>query len=223
MPRPAKPLIQYDAVIQTSLRIIDEEGLDAFSLPRLSRELNVRAPSLYHHFADKAEILRGIARVIVLQARLPDHEQAPNWIEWFVQVSLSFRASVLKHRNAAPILLQFMPRDVLVRTYDASAQILAELGVPAGQQVLILDGLDRLTLGATITEAVRDVAEGAQAFDNARPETEPTLSAAVAANELDAAQLFAETIRSFLRGVAPYVPADAPAPVPPAGLVMAEK
>ncbi|GAB3273908.1 TetR/AcrR family transcriptional regulator [Kineosporia babensis] len=219
MPRPAKPLIQYDAVIETSLRIIDEEGLEAFSLPRLSRELNVRAPSLYHHFADKAEIMRGIARAIVLQARLPRLEQAPTWIEWFVQVSLSFRASVLNHRNAAPILLQFMPREVLVRTYDASAQMLAELGVPADQQVLILDGVDRLTLAAAITEAVRDPDGSNQPFANAGPETEPTLSAAVKANQLSSEELFAETIRSFLRGAAPYVPADAPAPMPPAAFL----
>ena len=50
MARPSKPLIRRDAVVEASLRIIDTEGLDAFSLPRLARELNVQAPSLYHHF-----------------------------------------------------------------------------------------------------------------------------------------------------------------------------
>jgi AcrR family transcriptional regulator len=56
MARPSKPLIRRDAVVEASLRIIDTEGLDALSLPRLARELNVHPPSLYHHFEDKAEI-----------------------------------------------------------------------------------------------------------------------------------------------------------------------
>ena len=32
MPRPSKPLIRRDAVVEASLRIIDTEGLDALSL-----------------------------------------------------------------------------------------------------------------------------------------------------------------------------------------------
>jgi TetR/AcrR family tetracycline transcriptional repressor len=46
MPRPSSPLISHAAVVEASLRIVDREGLDAFSLPRLARELNVQAPSL---------------------------------------------------------------------------------------------------------------------------------------------------------------------------------
>jgi AcrR family transcriptional regulator len=212
MPRPAKPLIRYDSVVEASLRIIDTEGLEAFSLPRLARELNVRAPSLYHHFEDKAEILRAVARAIVLETRLPDEGSVPNWIEWFVALSLSFRETVLRHRNAAPVLLRFMPRDVLIRTYDNSARFLAEVGVPADQRVLLLDGMDKLTLGAAIIEAAKSPQEGGEIFANVDATTEPTLAEAVALNRRSAAELFAESIRSFLRGAAPAVAADAPAP-----------
>jgi len=67
MPRPSQPLIDRDRVIDTALKIIDAEGLAACSLPRLSRELGVKAPSLYHHFADRAEIMSEVARHIVLE------------------------------------------------------------------------------------------------------------------------------------------------------------
>ena len=71
MPRPSSPLISRDAVVEASLRIIDADGLDAFSLPRLARELKVQTPLLYYHFADRADILRTVARAIVLQSRVP--------------------------------------------------------------------------------------------------------------------------------------------------------
>lgn len=213
MPRPSKPLIRRDAVVEASLRIIDTEGLEAFSLPRLARELNVQAPSLYHHFEDKAEILKSVARAIVVETRLPDPTSVPNWMEWLVALSLAFRDSMLRHHNAVPLLLQFMPRDVLIRNYNESAMYLVEIGVPLDQVVLILDGLDKLTLGAGITEAMHGDDGRGRPFANADPETEPVLVAAAAANQRSATGAFAESVRSFLRGAAPQVPDSAPPPL----------
>jgi len=212
MARPSKPLIRRDAVVEASLRIIDTEGLDSFSLPRLARELNVQAPSLYHHFQDKAEILRAVARAVVVETRVPDPKSVPNWMEWLVALNLAFRESMLRHHNAVPLLLQFMPRDLLIRNYNESASYLIEIGVPMEQVVLILDGLDKLTLGAGIIEAMHGDHGGNRPFANANPATEPVLVAAVAANQRSATGTFAESIRSFLRGAAPAVPDTAPPP-----------
>jgi AcrR family transcriptional regulator len=212
MPRPTSPLISHDAVIEATLRIIDHEGLGAFSLPRLARELNVRAPSLYHHFEDRAEILRTAARTIVLEARLPDPAACATWVDWFVGISVAFRRAVLKHRNAAPILLEFMPRDLLIESYELCAQILAGVGVPPDKRILVIDGLDTLTLGASLAEAAKSPAKGGQVFTNINAETEPALGEALGHNTRNAEELFADSIRSFLRGAAPDVPYDAPAP-----------
>lgn len=212
MARPPKPLILRHAVVEASLRIIDTEGLEAFSLPRLARALNVQAPSLYHHFDDKADILRAVARAIVVETQLPDPKSVPNWIEWLVALSLAFRQSILRHRNAVPVVLQFMPRDVLIRNYNLSAQYLTEIGLPLAQVIVILDGLDKLTLGAAITEAMQGDDGGRPPFVNADPVSEPVLAAAAAANDRSATGVFAEAVRSFLRGAAPEIPETAPPP-----------
>ena len=212
MPRPASPLISHDAVVEASLRIIDADGLDAFSLPRLARELNVAAPSLYHHFADRADILRTVARAIVLQTRLPDPASCASWVDWFVGISLAFRRAVLSHRNAAPILLEFMPRDLLVRNYEIGVRVLAELGVPPGQRILVIDGLDTLTLGASLAAAAKGPERAGQVFASVDPRTEPMLARELACNHRTAEELFADSVRSFLAGAVPDVPSDAPAP-----------
>jgi TetR/AcrR family transcriptional regulator, tetracycline repressor protein len=213
MPRPASPLISHDAVVEASLLIIDREGLDAFSLPRLARELNVAAPSLYHHFADRADILRTVARAIVLATRLPDPAACATWVDWFVGISLAFRRAVLSHRNAAPILLQFMPRDLLVRNYEIGVRVLAEIGVPPGQRILVIDGLDTLTLGASLAAAAKSPAQAGQVFANVDPDTEPMLAQELACNRRTPEELFAASVRSFLAGAVPDVPSDAPAPL----------
>jgi AcrR family transcriptional regulator len=212
MVRPASPLISHDAVVEASLRIIDDEGLDAFTLPRLARDLNVAAPSLYHHFADRADILRTVARAIVLETRLPDPATCASWVDWFVGISLAFRRAVLSHRNAAPILLQFMPRDLLVRNYEVGVRVLAELGVPPGRRIGVIDGLDTLTLGASLAAAAKSPAQAGQVFASADPDTEPMLAQEIAGNRLTAEELFADSVRSFLAGAVPGVPLDSPVP-----------
>ncbi|MGV0834353.1 TetR/AcrR family transcriptional regulator [Mycolicibacterium thermoresistibile] len=211
MARPPKPLILRESVVEASLRIIDTEGLAAFSLPRLARELNVQAPSLYHHFADKAEILEAVARAIVLDTRVPDPKSVPNWMEWFVALSLAFRASMMRHRNAMPLLLQYPPRDVMVGGYGSGAAYLRELGVPIDQVVLIVEGLDTLTLGAGVSAAARGTEPG-RPFEKVDPTVNPALAEAAKANKRSGTAVFAEVIRSFLRGAAPDIPDSAPPP-----------
>ncbi|MUL82316.1 MULTISPECIES: TetR/AcrR family transcriptional regulator [unclassified Mycolicibacterium] len=212
MARPSKPLILPGAVVEAALRIIDTDGFDAFSMPRLARELNVQAPSLYYHFEDRAGILRAVARAIMLETQVPDPKSVPNWIEWFVALSLAFRQVILRHRNAAPVLMQFMPRDVLIRNYEYSSGYLQSIGLPIDQVVLVLDGMDRLVLGGSIAEALHDGRSESHLFGNASHQTEPELAAAVKANKRKAAAIYAEAIRAFLRGVAPEIAENAPAP-----------
>ncbi|MBS9372035.1 TetR family transcriptional regulator [Rhodococcus sp. B50] len=201
MARPSKPLISRAAAVTASIEIIDSEGLDAFSLPRLAKHLGVRAPSLYHHFSDKSEILAAVARQIAGAGTLPRRKPGPDWPEFFVKTSLNLRRSILKHRNAAPILLQYLPRDLLIGTYEDIAGFLEESGVPARLHVQILDGMERLTLGAVLTEAMRKPATKSTIFPNVDPASQPLLSKALAANEMTSQQLFEEMIRSFLHGV----------------------
>lgn len=204
MARPSTPLITRDATVEAALRVIDEDGLDALSLPRLARELNVKAPSLYHHFGDKNEILAEVARAVVAGTKLPPRSATGDWAEWFTQLSLNFRAAVLRHRRAAPVLLQFMPRDALTDLYEQAASYLAECGVPSSQHVQILDGLEKLALGATIAEAMRPMSRARVRFELADPDRHPVLTAAGSANQLNPRQIFEHTVRSYLLGVAHF-------------------
>jgi TetR/AcrR family transcriptional regulator, tetracycline repressor protein len=202
MPRPSSPLISRAAAIQASIQIIDSEGLDAFSLPRLARHLGVQAPSLYHHFTDKAEILNAIARYIAGKSVIrPRRAPGPDWPEYFVTLGLNFRKSVLRHRNAAPLLIEYLPRETLVGSFEDAARFLGDSGVPVELHIRILDGIETLCVGAVLVEAVRSPRPPRAAFSAVDPAEHPHLSKAMATNKFTAKELFAERIRSFLYGV----------------------
>lgn len=202
MARPSKPLISRNAAVETSIAIIDAEGLDAFSLPRLAAELGVRAPSLYHHFADKNAILTAIARHIAGKSvTRPRRAPGPGWEEYFVSLALNFRQSVLRHRNAAPILIEHLPRESLGGGFEDSARFLRDSGVPIRLHVQILDGMETLCVGAVLAEAVRKPGSRHALFPKVESDRYPNLAEALAVNELTVKELFAERVRSFLYGV----------------------
>ena len=201
MPRPSTPVLSRKAVVSAALRIIDADGLAACSMPRLAREFGVRTPSLYHHFDDRADLMAEVARMIVRETPVPRRRRPEDWIEWFVAVAVNFRRQVLRHPNAAPILLEFMPREILSARFDDAARFLTEVGVPTEAHVVILDGLEVLSLGAGLTQAMKNPAHRSKVFPAVHREAEPALAAAVAANRLRTAEtLFAEVVRSFLIG-----------------------
>lgn len=211
MARPSRPLISREATIEAALKIIDEDGLEALSLPRLAREMNVRAPSLYHHFSDKSEILAAVSQAIVAKTVLPRRKKDGDWAEWFTQLTLNFRTAVLRHRNAAPILLQYMPREMMTDMYEEAASYLAECEVPAHLHVQILDGLEKLAIGATIAEAMRPASRTRVGYEHVDAEAHPTLTAAVKANQLNPRQIFEHTVRCYLLGMAHFGSIDSPA------------
>ncbi len=209
MSRATQPVLNRRLIAETALAMMDRDGYAAFSMPRLGDELGVRTPSLYHHFRDRADVLAEVARTVVLRTPVPDRRPVARWQDYFVELAVNFRRTILRHANAAPVLLQFLPRDMLVALYERAAVELDEhTDVPASAHVLFLDGLEKLTIGAALIEAVTSAGpatyrgERAGPFPSVDPEAQPRLAAAVAVNDLDAEQLFVRAVLAFLTGVA---------------------
>jgi len=162
--------------------------------------MSVKAPSLYHHFADKSAILEAVAREIVSGTVVPPKPPTGEWAEWLTQLCLNFRSAVLCHRNAAPVLLQHLPRDLLTDIYEDVAGYLAECGLPADRRLPVLDGLNRLAVTATLAEAMRPEGRGRSALliDEDR---HPALAAAAQASPLGPREQFECIIRTHLRGI----------------------
>jgi AcrR family transcriptional regulator len=203
MPRPNEPLIVPETVIKTALEIIDDGGVDAFGLDSLARRLGISAPSLYHHFSGKSEILAQVARLVLFEVRVPREPRPEQWPEFFVAIATSFRRAILRHPNTVSILVEYFPRRFALSTYERSAQLLERAGIPVELHAMALEGLDRLTFGSALFAAMK-VANGESGpFPGLDPERDPSLVRAMRANRWpDDERLFQETVRRFLQGVA---------------------
>ncbi|WP_422059668.1 TetR/AcrR family transcriptional regulator [Sphingopyxis sp.] len=176
--------------------MIDEHGLEELSLGLVARKLGVRPPSLYHHFKDKSELLQEVARIMLV--RLPAMKMTGStYEERIITLCVSTRRQLLRHPNAAILILRYFPKHILLAAYDRAA---AEEPFPTNYQMVVIEAIERLTYGTALFEAAAR-ARGLPAMPAVDPEKYPSLAKAIADNPLDDEELFIESIRIFLIGV----------------------
>jgi TetR/AcrR family tetracycline transcriptional repressor len=149
MGRPKNPRISRRKTLEVALRIADEEGLESLSIRRLANELEINGASLYHHFANKDEILVGVARLALVRVRTPTGNDR-DWREWLLDNAAEYRAALLRHPQLATLLIRRHPLRIGIDEHDATTARLRESGVPDGLIMPMLEALEALALGSAI-------------------------------------------------------------------------
>ena len=61
-------------MLEAATRLADEGGLESLTMRKLATELGVEAMSLYHHVANKGDLVSGIVDRVVDEFELPSDE-----------------------------------------------------------------------------------------------------------------------------------------------------
>lgn len=100
---PRREPLSRERIIQTALRIMDEEGLDAVTMRRIGRDLGVEAMSLYNHVRDKEDILDGICEQVLSEFQIPD---TPDFVESARLGAREYRRLLLAHPNVITLMTE---------------------------------------------------------------------------------------------------------------------
>lgn len=130
-PSAARPVLSRDGIVDTALRILDEEGLDAVSMRRVAQALGTGVASLYVHVANKEQLLQLLLDRVYGEVIVPPPDP-DRWQEQIKQFARSLRAVLHRHRDIARITFGPMPvgPNFVVVMEDFMA-LLAAAGVPA--------------------------------------------------------------------------------------------
>lgn len=194
MARPSKPLISRRKAAEAALAVIDEHGLAGLNLALVAKRLGVKPPSLYHHFRDKRELLAEVALLLLDPTLL--ELGAKDWAERLIELCVKTRRSLLLHPNAAPLLLHFFPRHLLLEAYDRAVR---EDPFPPELHMAVIEGTEKITFGSALFEASAR-ADGVPTIPPVDPHLFPALARSLAANPFGEEELFVETLRIFLAG-----------------------
>jgi AcrR family transcriptional regulator len=103
MARPRQVLLTRERIVDVAGALADAEGLEAVSVRRLATELGVAGPSLYNHFATKAEILDAVADAVIAQVDISPFA-TDEWGAALRRWAQSYHAVLSEHPNIVPVL-----------------------------------------------------------------------------------------------------------------------
>ena len=123
-------------VVDAALALIDTEGLDAVTMPRVAQQLGVGTMSLYRHVQDKDDLIEAIAERVMRDVQVPEGP-LDDWEGRVVGYLGALRGAAIAH--------------------PALCRILADRGLTIGP---VFDQLEELhdiliSAGFTETDAVR--------------------------------------------------------------------
>jgi TetR/AcrR family transcriptional regulator, tetracycline repressor protein len=100
-PNPESALAK-EQVVATALRLIDEDGLEQFSLRKLAGALGVYPAAIYWHVVDRNALLAEVVSHALQDAVLP--APGADWKHWLRELLQRFRQLVHRHPNIAPLI-----------------------------------------------------------------------------------------------------------------------
>lgn len=94
--------VSRNEVVIAAIKLIDEAGIDAFTMRALAKELDVFPATLYWHAGSKADLLAAVSTRLFDDVVLPDEHQI-DWAAWLVEVARRCRAALHAHPEIALI------------------------------------------------------------------------------------------------------------------------
>jgi AcrR family transcriptional regulator len=143
----ARRALDVEAIVETALRIADEEGVEAVSMRRIASEMRVGTMSLYHHVADKDELLELMADATSAELIVPG-EVLGDWREALRAIAHRTRDAFMRH----PWLIDTAGTRPLVtpnalRHVEQSVAVVVSLDVDRETAVAMVMATDDYTIG----------------------------------------------------------------------------
>jgi AcrR family transcriptional regulator len=148
---PGRRPLTRAAILQASLRLIDQQGLAAFTVRKLAQELGVDPMALYRHFANKDALLDGLSDTLWAEIELP-HAEA-NWEATLRSVATSLWSLARTHPHAYPLLFnrQTFPLGML-RLFDGVIERLQRAGFEQKNAAAIACAVLSFAMGYALME-----------------------------------------------------------------------
>ena len=148
---PRTPLTRQ-RVLRAAVALADRGGVGALSMRKLAQELGVEAMSLYHHVANKDDILDGIVDVVFGEIELPTGEAG--WEAAMRRRSVSAREALRRHPWATGLMeSRRTPGPANIRHHDAVLGVLRNAGFPIELAAHAYSLLDSYIYGFALQEA----------------------------------------------------------------------
>src|SRR4051794_30966875 len=149
-PGPRLPLSRH-RVLRTGLALADEHGLQWLSMRKLGQALGVEAMSLYHHVANKDDLIDGMIDLVFAEIDVPTDED--DWRTAMRARATSAREALARHRWANGLMeSRSTPGPATLRHHDTVIRCLRGAGFPIPLVAHAYSALDSYIYGFAMQE-----------------------------------------------------------------------
>jgi AcrR family transcriptional regulator len=141
-----------EEVLDATLALADEQGVDAVSMRAVARRLDVTPMALYRHVGDKQALLDALVERLLDELPIPDRGQP--WRDRLEVLAASLRATARSHPDAFLMLLRRpAATPAALRRRDAVYDALRDAGVDEALVPRVERLLNSFILGFAASEA----------------------------------------------------------------------
>lgn len=138
-------------MLKTAVALADAGRIESVSMRKLAQELGVEAMSLYHHVANKEDLLDGMVDSVFAEIEIPTGD---DWRTAMRERAMSARQVLLRHRWAIGLLdSRTSPGPATVRHHDAMIGSLRAGGFSLEMAAHAFALLDSFIYGFVLQEA----------------------------------------------------------------------
>jgi len=149
--RAGKPALSRERIELAALALIEESGLDGFSLRKLAGKLGCEAMRLYNYFRNKAELLDALVERLIRSFAFPEAGLSrPDAIRF---MAYQWRRIAQDHPNFFPFFsMHRMNSETGVEFLDRVLRVLMDLGMPQAEAARFFRVMNYYLIGATLDE-----------------------------------------------------------------------
>ena len=167
-----RPPLNKALVIEGAIELADEIGIDALTIRRLAAKLGVKPMSIYHHVANKDEILDGMVDIVFSEIDRPETDT--DWKAAIRGRAVSARTVLARHRWATPMMeSRPTPGPETLRHHDAVIGCFRRAGFSIEMTAHAYALVDNYIYGFALQEASLPATGGEEMADLAETIIEP--------------------------------------------------
>ena len=165
MAKSGEPLTRQ-RVLEAALRLLDQEGLEGFSMRKLGALLGVEAMSLYNHVESKRALFDGVIELLIVQAPYPEQPDATPREE-LCAFANAFRDVLRAHPRVLPLIATSPLRaSASLAMLDHLLETLHQAQITGVQSIYALQCLVGFIVGHTLLGTVTQAVAGLESGPN---------------------------------------------------------
>lgn len=212
MGRPRRALLSADLIVREALALIDADGVEGFSMPKLAARLGVKSASLYNHVDGRPAIVEGIRVLIVEEMDMSGFADRP-WSEALIAWGRSYRTAFARHPNVIGLITTTtVTSPATLHMFETVVDALARGGWPPETIMPVLTSVENFLVGAAFDQAAPDVMIDVAEREDEVPQLAAALRAAGAAKAGRAEVAFERGLAALIDGLSAQLAALADGP-----------